>query len=104
MFSCSEDKLVEGHALHIPNVIQIFSRVSVVHVVGWYLQLVLGAKVLHVLVEGKVRGLLVKLSSNDDACFVRPSPGDVADGVAAAAQADHGNIEAFDKAHTIGVT
>mmetsp|Transcript_21127 Transcript_21127/g.35286 ORF Transcript_21127/g.35286 Transcript_21127/m.35286 type:complete len:256 (-) Transcript_21127:392-1159(-) len=82
-------------------VLEVFAAVQVLHVAGRCVQTVIGAVVLHVVV---VRQFVGDLAFETNRGLKGPATSNVADSVTTASEDEHGDVEAFYKLDTIGVT
>ena len=84
------------------DVVQVLSRVGVCCPVvnDVRMETVVGAKVGEVVVGGEVVG---QVNAGEDRGLVGPAAGDVPNGVPAASEDDHGDVEGLHEAHALAV-
>ena len=100
--------LLSGHGLDLTEnleqlhlgPLEVFRAVEVLHVGHRQVEAVVRAEVFKVIVEGE---LVLDVLSEHDGRLVRPAPGDVAEGVAAAAEDEGGDVEAANELDAVGV-
>ena len=100
--------LLAGHGLDLAQHLQqlhlgpleVFRAVEVLHVGHRQVKAVVRSEVFKVIVEGE---LVLDVLSEHDGRLVRPAPGDVAEGVAAAAEDEGGDVEAAYELDAVGV-
>ena len=100
--------LLSGHGLDLTQNLQqlhlgpleVFRAVEVLHVGHRQVETVVRSEVFKVIVEGK---LVLDVLPEHDGRLVRPAPGDVAEGVATAAEDEGGDVEAANELDAVGV-